>query len=227
MVAKLDLVEAATADGCRPRSGRPSPLALYERGGKRLLDLLLVLLALPVWLPLVVICAVAVAVDGGQPFYTQARVGRHGRRFRIVKLRTMVPDAEARLAELLATDPAAAAEWNRTQKLRRDPRITRIGAVLRRTSLDELPQFLNVLMGSMSLVGPRPMMPGQESIYPGSRYYAMRPGVSGFWQVSNRNECRFRDRARYDDAYWAALSLRTDLTILVRTVRTVLRATGF
>ncbi|TFL17121.1 sugar transferase [Jannaschia formosa] len=199
----------------------------YSRTGKRILDLILVLVSLPVWLPAILLAALAVACDGHSPFYCQPRVGRGGRVFRMWKLRSMVPGADALLERHLTRNPAARAEWNANQKLRDDPRITWIGRFLRKTSLDELPQVINVLTGEMSLVGPRPMLPAQQVLYPGSRYYALRPGLTGFWQISDRNQCRFRERARFDDAYWMAQSLRTDASVMMRTVAVVLRGTGY
>ena len=200
--------------------------APYRCGLKRVLDLALVLLALPVVLPLVLILALAAASDGHAPFYSQIRVGRGGRMFRIWKLRTMVPQADALLAAHLAADPAARAEWDRFQKLAHDPRITRVGALLRKTSLDELPQLVNVLTGDMSLVGPRPMLPGQQGLYPGSAYYALRPGLTGAWQVSERHTSSFAERAAYDTAYARRLSLIEDLRLIGRTVGVVLAARG-
>ena len=198
----------------------------YRRVFKRALDLLIVAIAaLPV-LAVVLPLALLVAMDGGQPFFVQDRVGRHGRTFRMWKLRTMGPDAEARLEAYLTADPEARAEWDARQKLGRDPRITRLGNLLRRSSLDELPQLWNVLTGDMSIVGPRPMMPSQKSIYPGQEYYEMRPGITGFWQVSVRNEANFAERAKFDRQYFGVLSLRTDLSLILRTFRVVLRGTG-
>ena len=198
----------------------------YRNGGKRVLDFMLVLVAMPVVLPVIAVLAILVAATGGRPFFRQARIGRGGRVYRIWKLRTMVPDAETRLAAHLAADPAAAAEWARTQKLRRDPRVTPLGRILRRTSLDELPQLLNVLWGDMSLIGPRPMMVDQAPLYPGRAYYALRPGISGPWQVSERNATSFADRARFDDRYDRDLSLLTDLRLILATFRAVVRGTG-
>jgi lipopolysaccharide/colanic/teichoic acid biosynthesis glycosyltransferase len=199
----------------------------YARFGKRALDLFLVLLTLPISLFLVALLAVLVAAEGGQPFHVQDRIGRGGRRYRLWKLRSMVPDAEARLAACLAADSEACAEWARTQKLKNDPRITRIGALLRSASLDELPQLWNVLRGDMSLVGPRPMLPEQQALYPGRAYYDLRPGITGPWQVSKRNESAFADRAEFDETYAERLSLGTDLRLLLATVRVVLRRTGY
>lgn len=207
----------------------PEPLkhGPYRRGLKRFLDVALVLLAAPVIVPLVLLMAALVALDGGNPFFSQIRLGRNGRAFRIWKLRSMVTDAESRLKTCLAEDPEARDEWNRTQKLKHDPRITRIGRLLRKTSMDELPQLLNVLTGSMSLVGPRPMMPSQRHLYCGKSYYGLRPGITGLWQISERNETEFVARVLYDDKYNHTLSFWTDLRILARTVAVVLRGTGY
>jgi lipopolysaccharide/colanic/teichoic acid biosynthesis glycosyltransferase len=209
-----------------PRAAAPVPQGAYRRALKRVLDVALVLASAPVVLPLVLALAVVVRLDGGGAFYTQPRVGRGGRVFRIWKLRTMVPDAEARLRAMLATDPAAKEEWDSTQKLRNDPRITAAGSFLRRSSLDELPQLWNVLVGDMSLVGPRPMMPDQQALYPGEAYYLLRPGITGLWQTEGRNDTTFAARAGYDARYEARVTLVADLRILWRTVSVVLRGTG-
>jgi lipopolysaccharide/colanic/teichoic acid biosynthesis glycosyltransferase len=205
------------------RSRRPG---LWRNGLKRAFDVAAVLLAAPVIVPLVLTLALLVARDGGQPFYTQFRVGRGGRPFRMWKLRSMVRDADARMAEYLDANPDARAEWDSTQKLRADPRITRFGQFLRKSSLDELPQLWNVLTGEMSLVGPRPMMLNQQALYPGTAYFALRPGITGYWQTEGRNRTTFEARADFDAVYERELSLMTDLRILVRTVGVVWRGTG-
>ena len=205
---------------------RPVRGGLYRRSAKRVIDVVLVSLAAPFILPLVALLALLVARDGGQPFFRQDRIGMDGRVYRMWKLRTMVPNADARLEEHLQGDPAARAEWNSKQKLLADPRITRLGRVLRKTSLDELPQLLNVFRGDMSLVGPRPMMVSQQRLYPGRDYYRLRPGVTGLWQVSDRNASTFADRAKFDTVYNRTLSFGLDLGILVSTVRVVFRGTG-
>jgi lipopolysaccharide/colanic/teichoic acid biosynthesis glycosyltransferase len=208
----------------------PSPTVrsgFYASTGKRLLDFALAVMSLPVVLPLVGICVLLVALNGGAPFYRQRRIGRYGKVFYMLKIRTMVADADHVLEDHLAANPALRREWDEKQKLCCDPRITRIGSVLRKTSLDELPQLWNVLRGEMSLVGPRPMMIKQEMLYPGLSYYRMRPGITGLWQVSERNESSFAERATFDADYYRQLSLKTDLSILVRTVKVVLRATGY
>lgn len=213
-------VRSATALRMVGRSG------IYRNGVKRLMDIAAVTLAAPVVVPVVVAVALAVARDGGSPFYSQMRVGRNGKRFRMWKLRSMVTDADDRMATHLATDAEARKEWELTQKLRNDPRITRIGRLIRKTSLDELPQLWNVLKGDMSLVGPRPMMTCQEALYPGTAYYLLRPGCTGYWQTSARNETTFEARAEYDAAYEQDLSLWTDIKVLARTVGVILRGTG-
>lgn len=205
----------------------PRQRGIYRNGGKRLLDLILVCLVLPSALPVIMILAMIVACNGGQPFYSQARIGRDGRIYRMWKLRSMVRDAETRLETHLRAHPESRAEWDRTQKLKADPRITRFGRFLRKSSMDELPQLLNVLTGDMSLVGPRPMMPEQRAIYPGWTYYTLRPGITGPWQVSKRNESTFADRAHFDNIYARELSLGTDAALLMATVRVVLRGTGY
>jgi lipopolysaccharide/colanic/teichoic acid biosynthesis glycosyltransferase len=173
-----------------------------------------------------VILAFLVSRDGHSPFYRQERLGMGGRIFSMWKLRSMVPDADARLAAYLAGDEAARREWDAYQKLTEDPRITPLGKLLRKTSLDELPQLWNVLKGDMSLVGPRPMMPQQRALYPGYAYFTMRPGVTGLWQVSDRNASTFAQRAEFDADYERKLSLATDMSVLLATVAVVLRGTG-
>lgn len=209
-------------------SGSPSSEdTLYRNSLKRVFDIVAVVGLSFVALPLITIFALALLLSGSLPFYGQARVGRGGRVFTMYKLRTMVHNAEAMLEEHLNSSPELRAEWERTQKLKNDPRITRFGQILRKTSLDELPQLYNVLIGNMSLVGPRPMLESQVALYPGSAYFRLRPGVTGFWQISDRNECDFADRARFDEAYDRELSLGTDLRVLTATVGVVLNGTGY
>lgn len=211
------------------REQRPfsRPGGVYRNGGKRAFEVILILLAAPVVVPLVLLIAVLVACDGHAPFFAQKRIGRGGKVFRIWKLRSMVVDAESRLQAHLESDPEALAQWQQHQKLKCDPRITRVGRIIRKISADELPQLLNVLNGSMSLVGPRPMMVGQRHMYAGRAYRQLRPGITGLWQISARNESEFVARVRYDDEYHRILSFGTDLRILARTVLVVLRGTGY
>ena len=206
------------------KTGRVS----YASIGKRALDLILVILALPVALPIILLSAVALWCESGLPFYTQERLGQNGRRFLIYKLRTMVRDAESRLQEYLDRDPALRQEWDDTQKLKNDPRITLVGRILRMTSMDELPQLWNVLTGDMSLVGPRPMMPEQLPLYgDASAYFAVKPGITGLWQVSVRNESSFASRSKADADYLRGMGLQLDLTLIWRTFGVVARGTGY
>jgi lipopolysaccharide/colanic/teichoic acid biosynthesis glycosyltransferase len=145
----------------------------------------------------------------------------------MLKLRTMVADSDALLEQHLRDNPAARVEWDSTQKLKNDPRITRMGRFLRKTSMDELPQLWNVIAGDMSLVGPRPMMPDQQHLYPGIAYYSLRPGLTGPWQVTARNESEFCKRSEYDQAYDKELSLGTDILLLIRTLGVVMKGTGY
>ena len=206
---------------------RPIYSGPYGRFFKRLMDLGLVLLSAPIVVPVILFLALAITLTGNVPFYTQQRVGRGGVPFRMWKLRTMVKDADRNLESYLSQSPKARAEWDSTQKLKNDPRITPLGRVLRKTSIDELPQLFNVFNGTMSLVGPRPMMVGQEDYYTGHAYYALSPGITGLWQVCDRNECSFTDRVAYDTLYSRQMSFKTDVGILFKTLGVVWRATGY
>lgn len=214
----------SSADTLRRRKHpKPKP---YRNGFKRVFDIVAVLCAAPIVLPIVVALAILVWLQGGRAFYSQPRVGLDGRIYTMWKLRSMICDADETLETYLQDNPEARAEWDTTQKLKNDPRITKLGRVLRKSSLDELPQLLNVLKGDMSLVGPRPMMPDQQALYPGTAYYRLRPGITGPWQVSKRNESTFADRARYDAQYDRRLSFKTDVKLLLATVLVVCRGTG-
>ena len=204
-----------------------STSGLYRRFFKRAFDVAMALLLALIVLPVVLVFGLMIRMDGGPAFYSQARVGQGGRIFRCWKMRTMQVDAERRLAEVLAGDPSARAEWATRQKLKNDPRITPVGRILRKSSLDELPQLWNVLKGDMSLVGPRPMMPDQAALYPGRAYYSLRPGLTGFWQISDRNETSFAGRAAFDTAYSRRVSFLTDMMVLVATAWVVVRGTGY
>lgn len=204
-----------------PRAG------LYGRYFKRVVDLAIVVLAAPVVVPIVLLLAVLVARDGHSPFYRQDRVGKEGRIFSIWKLRTMVPNADRHLAEYLDANPTARGEWDETQKLKVDPRVTGFGQRLRKTSMDELPQLWNVFVGDMSLVGPRPMMTEQQDLYSGKAYYSLRPGLTGYWQISDRNSSSFAARASFDTRYSNELNLSTDISVLSKTIGVVVRGTGY
>jgi lipopolysaccharide/colanic/teichoic acid biosynthesis glycosyltransferase len=205
------------------RGVRSKPVYLAVKRG---FDILATLVAAPLVIAIIGILALLVRMDGGNAFYRQPRLGKDGKIFSIWKLRTMVPDAEQRLQEYLMQNAAARVEWERVQKLKNDPRITALGHYLRKYSADELPQLLNVFLGQMSLVGPRPMCPEQRPQYPGSAYFDMRPGITGLWQVSERNSCSFAERAMYDARYAGIMSFSTDMRILLLTPLAVLRGTG-
>ncbi len=199
---------------------------VYKLFFKRPLDVVLVCISAPFALILVAVFAGLVSLSGGRPFYCQDRLGRGGRHFRMWKIRSMVVDADAILADYLTANPEKAEEWDDKQKLENDPRVTWLGRFVRRTSLDELPQLWNVLCGDMSLVGPRPMMVNQADLYPGKAYYRLRPGLTGTWQISERNDVSFGSRANFDASYEANLSFRSDARIILETVRVVCRGTG-
>ncbi len=205
---------------------KTEPTSIYRDRFKRILDVTLVIMAAPAVLLVLGICALLIARDGGSPFYQQTRIGRFGKTFKMWKLRSMVANADAALEHHLNANPAARIEWNRNQKLRHDPRITKVGQMLRKTSLDELPQLWNVLKGDMSLVGPRPMMVDQQALYPGSAYYALRPGLTGFWQVSVRHESSFAERATYDAEYLRKVTFAQDISVMLKTVSVVTKGTG-
>ncbi|RJG43355.1 MULTISPECIES: sugar transferase [unclassified Mesorhizobium] len=198
----------------------------FYLGVKRILDIGVILLIAPLALTIVGVLAFLIHRDGGKAFYGQKRLGRDGKIFTLWKLRSMVPDAALRLEEYLQDNPAARREWDGTQKLKYDPRITRLGYYLRKYSADELPQLWNVLIGDMSLVGPRPMFPEQRPLYPGTAYFSMRPGMTGLWQISERNGCTFAERATHDTRYATKMSFGTDIWILMMTAVVVLRGTG-
>ena len=222
-----DARPAVTADA-RAGNRLPALQSDYATLGKRVFDILLASVALFLAAPVLVLLSLALWIESGNPFYTQERLGKDGRHFRMFKLRTMVTGARERLDEFLDRDPALRAEWELTQKLKDDPRITPLGRLLRKTSMDELPQIFNVLKGEMSLVGPRPMLPEQMPLYLNPpAYLGLRPGITGLWQVTARNEESFDLRAIIDLRYAQRLGLWTDLKIIAATVNSVCRATGY
>nr|WP_245155691.1 sugar transferase [Paracoccus ravus] len=223
----MELVDASARQKLELSSEPVGVRSIYARFAKRPLDLLAILLAVPIVLPVILVLVLLIRADGVRPFYSQMRVGRSGRAFRLWKLRTMVEDADRKLADYLAINPEAKAEWDSTQKLKSDPRITRLGHFLRKSSLDELPQLWNVFRGDMSIVGPRPMMVEQARLYPGADYFHLRPGVTGLWQISDRNDSTFAARASFDATYATDLSFSNDLSIILRTVGVVMRCTGY
>jgi len=196
---------------------------------KRALDVAGTLVALTPTLPLMLLLAVAIRLDSGGPvLWRQERIGRHGRPFRILKFRTMHLNADQLLVDYLESSDELRARWHTFQKLPDDPRLTRLGRVLRRWSVDELPQLWNVLLGDMSLVGSRPLLPQQRELYGRAYgdYITVRPGLTGFWQVRGRNRLSFAERAQCDIYYIRHRSLRLDLRILVKTLWTLATRDG-
>jgi len=190
---------------------------------------LMATLALILLLPLMLGIALAIFLqDGGPVVFSHRRIGQHWRSFRCLKFRTMARDAESRLAALLANDPRAREEWDRDHKLRHDPRITPLGALLRKSSLDELPQLINVIRGEMSLVGPRPIVEAEIPRYGARmRYYcAVKPGITGIWQVSGRNNVSYRRRVAMDCIYARKRSARLDAWLIIMTIPAVLIRRG-
>lgn len=196
---------------------------------KRAIDLVVAVLALIAALPLMAAAAVAIKLtDGGPVFFGHTRIGQAGNKFRAWKLRSMHVDSAVILEKHLAENPEARAEWDRDQKLRNDPRVTRVGAFLRASSLDELPQLWNVLRGEMSLVGPRPIVANEVEKYGDvfRLYMTVKPGVTGLWQVSGRNDVSYRDRVLLDQFYVRNWSLWLDVYILAKTVVALLQRGG-
>lgn len=206
----------------RPRSG------IYAAFGKRVCDLVFAFALLPILVPVIAILWGLTRLDGGPGFFGHKRVGKDRRQFSCWKIRTMVPDAEAKLKQYLSETPDAMAQWQRDFKLDNDPRITRLGNFLRKTSLDELPQIWNVIRGEMSFVGPRPVVQDELLRYgEAEKYYlSVRPGITGLWQVSGRNDISYADRVRMDRIYASRYSMLQDTKIIAKTATVVLFPTG-
>lgn len=195
-----------------------------------LFDLFLALAMIILVLPLLVVTAFLVALSGpGKIIFRHTRIGLGGSEFAMFKFRTMVDGADRMVESVVQVDPALRAEWRSVQKMRSDPRTTFIGRILRRYSIDELPQLFNVLLGHMSIVGPRPIVSSEVSRYGHhfKDYCSVKPGLTGLWQVSGRNDLPYQKRVELDAAYAVAKSLRTDLVILFRTIPVVLFARGY
>ena len=204
-----------------------APLSL-DSAAKRTLDIAGSLAIGLVFSPLILVIALRMRMEGGPVLFRHQRIGRGGKPFDCLKFRTMVPNAEQILRDLLEKNPAAKAEWLRDHKLKNDPRVTRVGRFLRKTSLDELPQLWNVLRGEMSLVGPRPIV-REEMLRYGRylrRYVAAKPGVTGLWQVMGRNDTDYRRRVVMDTYYVRKRTILMDLRILLKTVRVVIWGHG-
>ena len=204
--------------------GLPAPIGMTP---KRVIDIVLALSGIVLLAPLLIICYVLTVITSpGPAVFRHRRVGFNGKHFDCLKFRTMVTDAPERLQRLLESDPAAAAEWATNRKLRHDPRVTPIGDILRKSSLDELPQLFNVLRGDMSIVGPRPVTDEELERYKSSigAYLACRPGITGLWQVSGRSSTTYEQRVAYDTFYASNWSVSLDAKILVVTIPSLLTA---
>lgn len=198
-------------------------------GFKRGFDIMAAVTAIVLLLPLVALIALAIKLwDRGPVFYRHRRIGLNGTAFDCLKFRSMVVNGDEVLARHLASNSEAAREWEETQKLKRDPRITPLGASMRKTSIDELPQLLNILKGEMSFVGPRPIVTAEVPKYGDciAHYLRARPGLTGPWQVSGRNDVTYATRVALDRSYVDEWSFRRDLVIIAKTVRVVMSARG-
>ncbi|MBV1775464.1 sugar transferase [Burkholderiaceae bacterium DAT-1] len=200
----------------------------YPEVVKRSLDIVIVAIVLILAWPLLLVIWLALRMQGIKPVFAHQRVGRGGKLFACYKFSSMVPNAEQVLQQVLASDPDLMAEWQRDHKLRNDPRITPLGSLLRKSSLDELPQLWNVLKGDMSIVGPRPIVVQELARYGAAtaEYFAVRPGVTGLWQISGRNEVSYDERVALDVRYAQEIGLRTDLRILAMTPWVILASKG-
>ena len=208
---------------------RGMALSLTTRNAvKRTIDIVGASSLLIAMSPFLLVMGAIVMSDGGRPVFGHLRVGRNGRKFRCLKFRSMVTGADVVLKHLLATDPKAREEWERDFKLKNDIRITPIGRLLRRTSLDELPQLWNVLRGDMSLVGPRPIVDEELARYGADVHYYLetKPGMTGLWQVSGRNDVDYATRVSLDVSYAKECSLSLDILILLKTFKVIFKRDG-
>lgn len=197
---------------------------------KRIFDLLFSAAALLLSAPLFVVIAIAIRLDSqGHVFYSQERIGRGGRQFKCLKFRTMYPDAEKRLHTLLHNNPELSSEWKEHRKLKCDPRITPLGKFLRKTSLDELPQFWNVLKGDLSVVGPRPVVYEEMVQHFGmkaGKILSIRPGLTGIWQTSGRSDLSYQNRLKLDEKYVDNRSLKLDIKLIFKTIPKMINTKG-
>ncbi|WP_440210074.1 undecaprenyl-phosphate galactose phosphotransferase WbaP [Actinobacillus pleuropneumoniae] len=195
---------------------------------KRMMDIFGSIIIIILLSPIILTLYFLIKKDGGNVIYGHSRIGRNGKEFKCLKFRSMVVNSQEVLAHLLETDPEAKAEWDKDFKLRNDPRITKVGAFIRKTSLDELPQLFNVLKGEMSLVGPRPIIKDELERYEDDvDYYLMaKPGMTGLWQVSGRNDVDYDTRVYFDAWYVKNWSLWNDIAILFKTINVVLKRDG-
>ena len=201
-----------------------------EKFVKRAIDIIGSIVGIIFLIPLTIVIGIAnlILKDKGPIFYTQERIGKNGKHFKMYKYRSMVVGADEKLREYLAENEEAREEYAKYKKLKHDPRITKVGNFIRKTSLDEFPQFINVLKGDMSLVGPRPYLPREREEINGFFNYIMscKPGITGFWQVSGRSETTFTERLEFDMQYYYKHNLKIDMRILKDTVVNVIKKEG-
>jgi len=223
-------MKSATRSASSPLFSSPAAGAPPVGGiSKRSFDILVALAALVLLSPIfVLIMALVKYSDGGSIFYGHRRIGYNGSTFRCLKFRTMAENGDALLQEYLEQNPAAYEEWRSTRKLQYDPRVTVVGTVLRKLSLDELPQLVNIIRGEMSLVGPRPVVEDELELYEAAAVYYLqtRPGLTGLWQVSGRNDVSYETRVAFDTHYVRNWSLASDLVIVARTIPAVCLSRG-
>ena len=197
---------------------------------KRTFDIICSLFGLLILIPLTLIIKIIYILnkDFNKIFYSQTRIGKNGKEFKMYKFRTMIPNADKVLEELLKKDEKAKEEYSINKKLKNDPRITKIGKILRKTSLDEFPQFLNTFLGSMSFVGPRPYLPREkkEMGYYYNRIIECKPGLTGLWQISGRSNLTFIERLKIEQQYSSNRNLKLDIKCLLKTINTVLSKKG-
>jgi exopolysaccharide production protein ExoY len=229
---RTDSLDGAALEGTQTHRQRAVPrfkASRFQKGLKRLVDVAGALTFFTLGLPLFIAIALGVWISSPGPiFYSQLRVGRKGKLFRFYKFRSMLIDSDEVLTSFLDSDAQARQKWDTHQKIENDPRVTPFGQFIRRTSLDELPQFWNVLQGDMSLVGPRPCIAHQEKFYGNywGIYCAMKPGLTGLWQVSGRNRLSYGQRVSLDARYVQQWSLWLDFRILLKTVKAVVSGDG-
>lgn len=195
----------------------------------RIFDIAMIILAFPYILFFFIVISFAIVLDSkGGAFYKQSRIGKDGRKFEALKFRTMVLNADKILEQYLEKSPELKAEWQATHKLKQDPRVTRVGSILRKLSLDEMPQFWNILVGDMGLVGPRPIVEEEIEKYGKcfELYKQARPGLTGLWQVSGRSDTSYERRVELDEYYLLNRSFKLDMHILLKTVIVVLGRKG-
>ena len=227
MISISEAGQGSDCDDLSRANGLSSSVSISDLV-RRVFDIFGACVGILIAAPIVAILLVIVGLDGRSPFFVHQRVGRRGRLFGVLKIRTMYADAAERLDVLLKNDPNARQQWIEHRKLSPDPRITPIGRILRASSLDELPQLWNVLRGDMSLVGPRPVPDDELELYGSSArfYLRVKPGMTGLWQVSGRNATSYSRRVAMDRIYVQRRSLVQDVFIIVGTVREVVCGGG-